>query len=74
MFLLSAQNNFYITLSSYVEGHVKKESSLKSGCFLGDFFVELIWQSFSGRYNFLEPPVFCFSNSPPYGLEEPREL
>ena len=25
MFLLSAENNFYITLSSYVEGYVKKE-------------------------------------------------
>ena len=28
MFLLSAQNNFYIILSSYVEGHVQKYSSL----------------------------------------------
>ena len=26
MFPLSAQNNFYITLSSYLEGHVKKKT------------------------------------------------
>ena len=28
MFLLSAQSNFYIILSSYVEGYVKKNSNL----------------------------------------------
>ena len=28
MFLLSAQSNFYIVLSSYVEGHVEKNSGL----------------------------------------------
>ena len=28
IFLLSAQNNAYVILSSYVEGHVRKKSSL----------------------------------------------
>ena len=86
MFLLSAQNNFYIILSSYVEEHVKKKNQVwisclrlvsrppKSGCFFGKIFVKLVWQSFLGRNNFLEPPVFLFSNSLPYGLEESREL
>ena len=49
MFLLHAQNNFYIILSSYVEGHVKKNSSLNFfGWFAGpqnlDVFREnLLW-------------------------------
>ena len=29
MFLLSVQNKFYVIMSSYVEEHVKKNSSLK---------------------------------------------
>ena len=82
MFLLSAQNNFYIILSSYVEGHVKKK--FKSafhvvGWFPGlqnvDVFLEnLLWKSFSSRNNSLEPPVFGITNSLQYGLEESREL
>ena len=79
MFLLSAQNNFCIILSSFVEGYVKKNSSLnfmslvgfqasKSGSFFGKCYVELVWKSFSGRNRFL------FSNSLLYDLEESREL
>ena len=29
MFLLSVQNNFYVIMSSYVEGHVKKKFKSK---------------------------------------------
>ena len=39
-----------------------------------EFFGELVWELFSGRNNSLEPPVFWFSNSLPYVLEESREL
>ena len=89
MFLLSAQNNFYIILSSYVEGLVQKNSSLnfmssvgfqvsKIWMFFWKLFVELFWKSFSGRNSSPEPiygaPCFWFSSSLPYGLEEPREL
>ena len=85
MFLLSAQNNFYIILSSYVEGHEQINSSQNFMSLVGfqasniwmfffKFAAELVWKSFSGRNNFLEPPVFLFPNSLPYGLEELREL
>ena len=47
---------------------------LKSGCFFGNIFVELVLKSFSGRNYYLEPPVFWFSNSFLYGLEESRQL
>ena len=71
MFLLSAQDNFYIRLSTYVEGHVKKKSSLnfmssvgfqasKMWTFLWKFIVELVWKSFLGRNNSLESPVFSY--------------
>ena len=60
MFPLSAQNNFYIILSSYGEWHVKKKSrqsfiSLvgfqppKSGYLFGKFTAEQVLKSFSGR-------------------------
>ena len=61
MFLLGAQNNFYIRSSLYVEGHVQKNSSLSFMSsvdfqaskiwifFFGNFFVELFWKWFSGR-------------------------
>ena len=42
--------------------------------FFGKFFVELVWNTFSGGNNSRETPVFGFSNSLPYGLEESREL
>ena len=85
MFLLSAQNNFYVILSSYVKGHVKENqlwisclwlvsSSPKSRWFFREFFVDLVRKSFSGRNNSREPPVFWFSDSLPYVLEESREL
>ena len=88
VFLLSAQDNFYIILSSYgmwKKGHVKKNQvwiwclwlvsrSPKSGCFFGKIFVELVYKPFSGKNNSLEPPVFWFSNTLPCGLEESREL
>ena len=79
MFLLS---NFYFLLSSYVEDYVKKESILnfmssvlvswspKSRYFFGKFTIELVWKSFSGRNNSLEPSVFWFSNGRLYDLKE----
>ena len=65
MFILSVQNNFYVILSSYVEAHVIKKSSLnfispfgfqasKIWMFFGKIFVELVWQSFSGRNKSLD--------------------
>ena len=45
MFLLSAQNNFYVTLSSYVEEHVKKSSSLNLMSSVG-FQASKIWMFF----------------------------
>ena len=67
MFLLSAKNNFYITSSSYVEGHVKKHSSLNFMPVVG-FQASKIWmfskftmrqvlKSFSGRNNFSQRPL-----------------
>ena len=81
MFLLSVQNNFYTILRLFVEGYVKSKSSLnfmylvgfqasKIWMLFGKFAVELVWKSFSGRSNSLEPLVFCFCNSRLYGLEE----
>ena len=69
MVLLSAQNNFYIILSSYVEGHVKKIESefhvfgwftglQNLGVFFGKFTVEQVPKSFPGRTYSLKPPVF----------------
>ena len=46
----------------------------KSGCFFGKFTAELVLKEFLGKNNFLEVPVFGFSNSLPYSLEESREL
>ena len=89
MFLLSVQNNFSIILSLYVEGHVKKNSSLNFTLFgwfpglqnLNVFFfvvekftAEQVLKSFSGRNNSLKSPVLGFFNSLSYGLEESREL
>ena len=48
--------------------------SPKSEYFLEKFIVELVWKSFSGRNNSLEPPVFLFCSSRFYGLEESRWL
>ena len=45
MFLLSAQNNFYIILSSYVEGHVQKDSSLNFMSSVG-FQASKMWMIF----------------------------
>ena len=45
----------------------------KSGYFFGKLTVELILNSLSGRNKSLEAPVFGFSNSDPYDLEESRE-
>ena len=84
---LSAQNNSYIILSSYVEGHVQKNSTLNFMSlvgfqaskiwtfFFGKFFMELFWKSFSGRNSSLEfPGVFLFSSSFPYDLLALRVL
>ena len=43
MFLLITQNNFYIILSSYVEGHVKK---ILNFMLLVGFQVSKIWMYF----------------------------
>ena len=45
MFLLSAQNNFYVTLSSYEEEQVKKSSSLNLMSSVG-FQASKIWVFF----------------------------
>ena len=45
MFLLCAQNNFYIKMSSYVEGHVQKNSSLNFMSLVG-FQASKIWMFF----------------------------
>ena len=73
MFLLSAQNNFDTILRLFVEGYVKSKSSLNFMYLVGfqaSKIVELVWKSFSGRNNSLEPLVFCFCSSRLYGLEE----
>ena len=70
MFILSVQNNFCTILSSYLKGYVKSEFNLFSWFpylekldIFGKRSVELVWKSFSGKNNFLEPPVFWFPNS-----------
>ena len=79
MFLLSAQNNFYITLSSYAEENVKKIMSevhvfsLFPGLqnldgFFGKFTEEQVLKTFSGRNNSLKPPFFGFCDSLSFGL------
>ena len=72
MFLLSAQKNFYIILSSPVQGYVKRNQvwisclqmvsiqPCKVWMAFGKFIVELVLKSFSGRNNSLEPPDFGF--------------
>ena len=45
MFLLSVQNNFYIILSSYVEVHLKQNSSLNFMLLVG-FQASEIWMFF----------------------------
>ena len=85
MFLLSVQTNFYVILSSYIEEHRKKKSSLrfislvyfqvlKVWTFFGKFTVELILKSFSGRSNSVSAFVFRFSNNRLYDLEESIEF
>ena len=49
MFLLSVQTNFYIILSSYIEGHVKQNSSLNFMSFVG-FPASEIWTFFLKIY------------------------
>ena len=69
MFLLSAQKIFYIILSSYVEGHVQKNSSLNFMSPVGfqaskiwNFLRKISWQSQFGNYfqveitSQIEPP------------------
>ena len=41
MFLLSAQNNFYIILSSYVEGQVKKKITF-TNAFINELEKQII--------------------------------
>ena len=45
MLLLSAQNSFYIILSSYLEGHVQKNSSLNFMSLVG-FQASKMWMFF----------------------------
>ena len=60
MLLLSAQINFYIILSSYVEGHVKKK--FKSEFHVFDWFPDLQNHIFFGKFN-LEPVLKSFSGT-----------
>ena len=70
-------------MSSYVEGHVKK-IQVKNSCLslvscpptylFRKFTAEQVLELFLGRNNFLKPLVFGFCDSPPFGLEESREL
>ena len=70
MFLLGAQNNFYI-IEFICRRACEKKSSLnfmssvgfwasKIWMFFGKNFVELVWKLFSGRNNSLEPLFFDF--------------
>ena len=84
MFLLSAQNNFYIEF--ICRRACEKNSGLnlislvgfqafKIWMFsFGKFTVEQVLESFSGRNNSLKPLVFGGSNSLPFVVEESREL
>ena len=45
MFLSSVQNNFYIILSSYVEGYTKNNSSLNFMSLVG-FQASKVWKFF----------------------------
>ena len=85
MFLLSAQNNFYIEFifrracakkinSEFHDFSWFPDHQNLDVCFFGKIFVELFWKSFSGRYSSLEPFVFLIFNSLPYVLKESREL
>ena len=85
MFLLSNQNNFYLIMSSYVEGYVKKNISLNFMSLAGfqAFKIDMIFgkltadqdlKSFLGKNNSLKPLFFGFCDSLPFGLEESREL
>ena len=86
MLLLSVQNNFYIILSSYVEGQVKKIQVLNFcifgwfpglqnlDVFFGKFTVGQVLKSFSGTNDTLKPPVFGFCDSLPFGLENQESL
>ena len=85
MFLVSAQNNFYIILRLICRRACEKKSSLnfislvsfqasKIWMFFGKFTAKQVSKSFSGRNNSLKAPVFGFSNSLPYSLEESRKL
>ena len=82
----SVQTNFYITLSSNVEEHMKNKSSL-TFMSLDCFQVSKIWtfsfknstaelalKSFSGGMNSAEAPGFGFSNSFLYDLKESRKF
>ena len=67
MFLLSAHNNCYIILSSYVERHLQKNSSLNFMPLVGFqaskiwiFFWKIYCGAFSGRNNSLMPTFFDF--------------
>ena len=82
MFLLSAQNNFYVIMSWYVEGTCEKNSSLnfmslvgfqasKICMFFGKFTAEQVLKS---RNNSLKPSFFGFCDNIPFSLEESREL
>ena len=85
MFLLSAQNNFYFILSSYVEEYVKKK--LKSEFHVFDWFhglqiLEVFLEIYCGasletifrQKYFPKNPCFFIITSLLYGLENKREL
>ena len=83
MFLLRAQNNFYVLLSSCVERHVKKNSNLnimssvgfqdsKIWMFFGKLTVEQVLKSFSVRNYSVKSSVFGFCDSLPLDIEKSR--
>ena len=72
IFLLSIQTNFYIILSSYVERHTMKKSSL-SFMFLIGFQAYKMWMLF-WKISCPRDPFLEFSNSLQYNLEKSREL
>ena len=57
MFQFSAQNNFYIILSLYVEGHMQKSLSLNFMCPVG-FQASKIWMFFWKIYCAASREVF----------------
>ena len=70
MQVISTKNFFFLRFWAAIMDF----QSSKTWMFFGTYSMELFWKSPSGRNSSWEPPVFWFSNSLPYDLEESREL